>query len=61
MYVDIVEGLSSKAVDLFIYPIVTCDNKMPVSSDERVTHGKYLQATYAFLLKVWGVNVLACT
>ena len=61
MYTVSERGFSDKVDDLVTHSIVTCDDKTFVAADEHVTHRKVLQATTAFILKVWGVNVITST
>ena len=55
------ELLSGDVDDIFTYLVVACYDDTSVAASDRVAHRKGLQATFAFSLKVRGVNVITCT
>ena len=55
------KGLSGEVDDIVTYIIVTGDDETSVATSGRKMHGKGLQATVTFLLKVRGVDVITST
>ena len=54
------KGLYCEMDDIVTYLIVTCNDKIYVSTVQCVMHQRGLHATIVFVLEVRGVNVITC-